>query len=406
MPAASYILAFLVIYAIYTRMITRQKSQLVCARLDQFPAVALLGPRQTGKTTLAGLIAQERASIYLDLEDPADRAKLSDAALYLSGHEQELVILDEVQRAPELFQTLRGLIDKGRRRDIRAGQFLLLGPASIDLLKQSGESLAGRIAYVELGPFNVLEVEGDAREKLWVRGGFPDSFLGESDEASAVWRENFVRTYLERDIPQLGPRVPAETLRRFWTMLAHMQGGMVNAAQLARGLAVDGKTVGRYLDLLVDLLLVRRLPPFHANVGKRLVKSPKVYVRDSGIVHTLLGLDDRDAVLGHPVAGGSWEGFVLENLLGAAPERVKPWFYRTAAGAEIDLLLQMPGGALWAVEIKRGLAPRLDKGFHHARQDLDPERSFVVYSGIERYPKSEDVEVIGLGELATLLAAQ
>ena len=406
MPAVSYILAFLVIYAIYTRMIPRQKSQLVCARLDQLPAVALLGPRQTGKTTLAGLIAQERASIYLDLEDPADRAKLSDAALYLSGHEQELVILDEVQRAPELFQTLRGLIDKGRRRDIRAGQFLLLGSASIDLLKQSGESLAGRIAYVELGPFNVLEVEGDAREKLWVRGGFPDSFLGESDEASAVWRENFVRTYLERDIPQLGPRVPAETLRRFWTMLAHMQGGMVNAAQLARGLAVDGKTVGRYLDLLVDLLLVRRLPPFHANVGKRLVKSPKVYVRDSGIVHTLLGLDDRDAVLGHPVAGGSWEGFVLENLLGAAPERVKPWFYRTAAGAEIDLLLQMPGGALWAVEIKRGLAPRLDKGFHHARQDLDPERSFVVYSGIERYPKSEDVEVIGLGELATLLAAQ
>ena len=286
------------------------------------------------------------------------------------------------------------------------GQFLLLGPASIDLLKQSGESLAGRIAYVELGPFNVLEVEGDAREKLWVRGGFPDSFLGESDEASAVWRENFVRTYLERDIPQLGPRVPAETLRRFWTMLAHLQGGMLNAAQLARGLAVDGKTVARYLDLLVDLLLVRRLPPFHANVGKRLVKSPKVYVRDSGIVHTLLGLDDRDAVLGHPVAGGSWEGFVMENLLGAAPDRVKPWFYRTAAGAEIDLLLQMPGGELWAVEIKRGLAPRLDKGFHHARQDLDPDRSFVVYSGFDRYPKGEDLEVIGLGELATLLAAQ
>ncbi len=406
MHAASYILAFLVTYAKYTKMISRQKSQLVCARLDQFPAVALLGPRQTGKTTLAGLIAEERASIYLDLEDPADRAKLSDATLYLSGHEQELVILDEVQRAPELFQTLRGLIDKGRRRDIRVGQFLLLGPASIDLLKQSGESLAGRIAYVELGPFNVLEVEDDAHEKLWVRGGFPDSFLGESDEASAVWRENFVRTYLERDIPQLGPRVPAETLRRFWTMLAHLQGGMLNAAQLARGLAVDGKTVARYLDLLVDLLLVRRLPPFHANVGKRLVKSPKVYVRDSGIVHTLLGLDDRDAVLGHPVAGGSWEGFVMENLLGAAPDRVKPWFYRTAAGAEIDLLLQMPGGELWAVEIKRGLAPRLDKGFHHARQDLNPDRSFVVYSGFDRYPKGEDLEVIGLGELATLLAAQ
>ena len=385
-------------------MIPRQKSQLICARLDQFPAVALLGPRQTGKTTLAGLIAEERASTYLDLENTADREKLSDPAFYLSGHAEELVILDEVQRAPELFQTLRGLIDSGRRRNIRAGRFLLLGSASVDLLKQSGESLAGRIAYIELGPFNVLEVDAATHEKLWIRGGFPDSVLADSDEASVVWRENFVRTYLERDIPQLGPRVPAETLRRFWTMLAHMQGSLLNASQLARGLAVDGKTVVRYLDLLVDLLLVRRLPPFHANVGKRLVKSPKVYVRDSGIVHTLLGLDDRDAVLGHPVAGGSWEGFVLENLLSAAPERVRPWFYRSAAGAEIDLLLQMPGGELWAVEIKRGLAPRLDKGFHHARQDLNPTRSFVVYSGVDRYRKSEAVEVISLGELASLLA--
>ena len=385
-------------------MLPRQKSQLVCARLDQFPAVALLGPRQSGKTTLAALIAEERTSIYLDLEDAADRQKLTDAALYLSRQEEKLVILDEVQRFPALFETLRGLIDEGRRRDIRAGRFLLLGPASIDLLKQSGESLAGRIAYAELGPFNVLEIQNDAHENLWVRGGFPDSFLAESDEASAVWRENFVRTYLERDIPQLGPRVPAETLRRFWTMLAHLQGGILNAAQLARGLAIDGKSVTRYLNLLVDLLLVRRLPPFHANVGKRLVKSPKVYLRDSGIVHSLLGLDDWDAVLGHPVAGGSWEGFVLENLIGAAPDRVKPWFYRTAAGAEVDLVLQMPGGELWAVEIKRGLAPRLDKGFHHARKDLKPERSFIVYSGFERYPKGQGIEAISLAELASLLA--
>ena len=391
--------------AIITRVIPRHKLQLVRARLDQFPAVALLGPRQVGKTTLAELVSGERSSVYLDLEDTADREKLSDAALYLSGHEDKMVILDEVQRVPELFQTLRGLIDKGRRHGIRAGRFLLLGSASIDLLKQSGESLAGRIAYVELGPFDVLEVDGDGREKLWIRGGFPDSFLAESDKASAVWRENFVRTYLERDIPQLGPRVPAETLRRFWTMLAHAQGATLNAAQLARGLAVDGKTVARYLDLLVDLLLVRRLPPFHANVAKRLVKSPKVYVRDSGIVHTLLGLDDRDAVLGHPVAGGSWEGFVLESLLGAASERVSAWFYRTAAGAEMDLVLGMSGGKRWAIEIKRGLAPRVDRGFHHAREDLEPERSFIVYSGDDRYPKGEGVEVIGLGELASLLAA-
>ncbi len=385
-------------------MIPRHKLQLVRARLDQFPAVALLGPRQVGKTTLAEHIAEERPSVYLDLEYPADREKLTDVALYLSGHEDKLVILDEVQRMPELFQTLRSLIDKGRRRDIRAGRFLLLGSASVDLLKQSGESLAGRIAYVELEQFSVLEVNDDGREKLWVRGGFPDSFLAESDRASVVWRENFIRTYLERDIPQLGPRVPAETLRRFWTMLAHVQGGTLNAAQLARGLGVDGKTVARYLDLLVDLLLVRRLPLFHANVGKRLVKSPKIYVRDSGIVHTLLGLDNRDAVLGHPVAGGSWERFVLENLLGAAPERTNAYFYRTAAGAEIDLVLEMPDKKLWAVEIKRGLAPKLDKGFHHAREDINPERSFVVYSGDDRYPKSEGIEVIGLGELASLLA--
>lgn len=384
-------------------MIPRRKTQTVLARLAQFPAVALVGPRQAGKTTLAEQIAKGRPSVYLDLESPGNRTKLAEPALYLSGHEDKLVILDEIQRVPELFQTLRGLIDQGRQRRIRTGRFLLLGSASGGLLRQSGESLAGRIAFVELGPFDVLEIEGHARDTLWIRGGFPDSFLAATDEASAIWRENFIRTYLERDIPQLGPRVPADTLRRFWTMLAHVQGGMLNAAQLARGLGVDGKTVARYLDLLVDLLLVRRLPPLHANVGKRLVRSPKVYVRDSGIVHALLGLDDRDAVLGHPVAGGSWEGFVLENLLSAAPARTKASFYRTSAGAEIDLVLEMPGGKLWAVEIKRGLAPRLDKGFHHARQDLEPERCFVVYSGEERYPMADGVEIIGLRELASMM---
>ena len=306
---------------------------------------------------------------------------MGNASLDLSAHEDKLVILDEVQHVPELFQTLRGLIDKGRSRCIRAGRFLLLGSESIDLLKQSGESLAGRIAYVELGPFNVLEVNDDKRENLWVRGGLPGSFLAESYEAREIWREEFVRTCLERDIPQLGPRVPAETLRRFWTMLDHMQGDTLNAVQIARSLAVDGMTVTRYLDLLADLLPVRRLSPFRANVGKRPVKSSKVYGRDSGIVHALLGLDDREAVLGHPVAGGSREGFAIENLLGAAPERVKPWACRTAAGAEIDLIVEMPGGKLWAVEIKRGLAPKRGKGFHHARQDLGPEPSFCRLSG-------------------------
>ena len=390
-------------------MIERRILRSVLDRLGQFPAVALLGPRQVGKTTLAESIAARsltrRETVYLDLEAAADRAKLADPAHYLSAHEEKLVILDEIQRAPELFQTLRGLIDSGRRRGHRAGQFLLLGSASMDLLRQSGETLAGRVAYVELGPLDILETGMADSEKLWIRGGFPDSFLAESDEVSAVWRENFIRTYLERDIPQFGPRIPAETLRRFWTMLAHAQGGLFNAAQFARGLAVEGKAVARYLDLMVDLLLVRRLPPLHANVRKRLVKSPKVYVRDNGIVHGLLGLDNIEAVLSHPVAGGSWEGFVVENLLGVAPERTKASFYRTAAGAEIDLVLEMPGGGLWAVEIKRGLVPRLERGFHGAREDIRPERSFVVYSGQDRYPAAEGVEAIGLHELAGELQA-
>ncbi len=386
-------------------MIKRRLHKTVQERLGQFPAVALLGPRQVGKTTLAQEISKPEDSIYLDLESHADREKLSDPEHYLSSHEDKLVILDEVQRMPELFQILRGLIDLGRKKGKKVGRFLLLGSASIDLLKQSGESLAGRIAYLELGPLDVTEVGSDEIETLWIRGGFPDSFLASTDDASIIWRDNFIRTYLERDIPQLGPRIPAETLRRFWTMLSHNQGGVLNAAQLARGLAVDGKTVARYLDLLIDLLLVRRLPPFAANVGKRLVKSPKVYVRDSGLVHALLKLDDREAVLSHPVIGNSWEGFVIENILRVASDRVEASFYRTSAGAEIDLVLSLPKNELWVVEIKRGLSPKLERGFHNAREDLKPTRSFVVYSGEERYKKKEDVEAISLRELCRELLA-
>ena len=290
-------------------------------RLEQFPAVALLGPRQIGKTSLALELGRLMPSVYLDLEAAADRAKLAEPALYLSALGDRLVILDEVQRMPELFATLRGLIDAGRRQGQRSGRFLLLGSASVELIRQASESLAGRIAYLELAGLTVLEVNSSQVETLWIRGGFPDSFLAASDRASALWRENFIRTYLERDVPQLGPRIPAETLRRFWVMLAHHQGSLLNAAELGRSLGVDGKTIARYLDLLVDLLLVRRLQPLHANVAKRLVKSAKVYVRDSGLLHSLLGLDDRDAVYGHPVVGGSWEGFVVETLLSVSAER-------------------------------------------------------------------------------------
>ncbi len=398
-------LAFLVFYGIFARMLERRLQSEVVGKLDQFPAVALLGPRQVGKTTLAQIVAEDRPSLYLDLESQADRQKLSDPLLYLSAQEDKLVILDEVQRMPGLFQDLRGLIDQGRRRGRRAGRFLLLGSASIELLQQSGETLSGRIAYMELGPFDILETDPEANDTLWLRGGFPDSFLARDNSTSADWRENFIRTYLERDIPQLGPRLPAETLRRFWTMLAHNQGGLLNAAQLGRGLSVDGKTIVRYLDLMVDLLLVRRLEPWLLNIGKRLVKSPKVYVRDSGIVHTLLGLDDLDTLLGHPIVGNSWEGFVIDTLLNLAPSRARSGFYRTVAGAEMDMILEMPGGELWTIEVKRSLTPKPGKGFHHANDDLKPARSFVVYAGKERYPLAEDIEAISLRELADLLSA-
>ncbi len=387
-------------------MIRRRKAKQLDELLDTSPAVALLGPRQVGKTTLAHEIADRRPSIYLDLESDADRAKLAEPELYLGAHEDKLVILDEVHRAPGLFQNLRGLIDRGRRKGLRAGRFLLLGSASMDLLKQSGESLAGRIAYLELAPIDALEVEAGDLDKLWIRGGFPDSLLANDDRASQRWRLDFIRTYLERDIPMLGPRISAETLRRFWTMLAHHQSSLLNAAEFARSLGVDGKTVASYLDLMVDLLLVRRLEPWHANVGKRLVKSPRIYVRDSGLVHTLLGLPTLDDVSGHPISGASWEGFVIESLCSALPEGARANFYRTSAGAEIDLVLTLPGDRKWAVEIKRSLSPKVERGFHHACADLLPERKLVVYPGGEAFPLAGDIEVLPLRQLGRELLEQ
>ncbi len=385
-------------------MIERRIQKLVQDRLADLPAVALLGPRQAGKTTLAHAIGDIGPSVYLDLESPLDREKLSDPSFYLSAHENDLVILDEVQRMPELFAILRGLIDQGRRRGKRTGRFLLLGSASVDLLQQS-ETLAGRIAYVELSPLDVLEIAAEQHEQLWVRGGFPESFLARSEFSSLNWRQDFVRTYLERDIPQMGPRIPSTTLQRFWTMLAHVQGGLLNAAQLARGLAVEGKSIARYLDLLVDLMLVRRLQPYQVNIGKRLVKSPKVYVRDSGIVHSLLNISNQEMLLGHPVVGASWEGFVIENLIHAAPVRTVPMFYRTAVGTEIDLILEIPKHGLWAIDIKRGISTSPEKGFYLACEDVEPAKRFAVNSGRGQHAINKDTQVIGVTEMARLLAS-
>jgi uncharacterized protein len=386
-------------------MIERRQAAEIAALLRHTAAVVLIGPRQVGKTTLALEIAGQRDSVYLDLESEPDRGRLAEPQLYFADHADELVVLDEIQRAPGIFEALRGTIDQGRREGRGDGRFLLLGSAAIDLLAQSGETLAGRVAFVELAPLDVLEVESSRHEQLWVRGGFPPSLLAAGDEGSLRWRTDFIRTYLERDIPQLGPRIPAETLRRLWTMLAHNQGALLNAAQLARGLGVSGATIGHYLDLLVDLLLVRRLQPRLANIGKRLVRSPKVYVRDSGLVHALLGLVDKEAVLGHPVVGLSWEGFAIENAMGAAGDRAEPSFYRTSGGAEIDLILSWRDGREWAIEVKRSASPKLERGMRSALDDLKPERSFVVYPGSERYRLGPETEAIGLAELCAEISA-
>lgn len=377
-------------------MIERKDHKNVEKALNRLPAVAIIGPRQVGKTTLALDIAAGRKSLYLDLESYEDRDKLQDPILFFNQYEDSLIILDEIHRLPELFQSLRGVIDKGRRKGKKTGRFLILGSASLDLLKQSGESLAGRIGYIDMTPFTVLEVAPNQTMELWVRGGFPDSFLGASEEDSFLIRKDFIRTYLERDIPQFAPRFPTETLERLWMMLAHHQGSMLNASKLAANLSIATKTVGFYIDLLVDLLLFRRLTPYHANIGKRLVKTPKIYIRDSGLLHALLGIRSYEELAGHPVVGGSWEGFVIENILSVTPVGTKPSFYRTSAGAEIDLVLEMPNSEIWAIEIKSGLIAKPSKGFYNAIEDINATQCFVVYGGQEQYPIAETIQAIGL----------
>ena len=364
------------------------------------PAVVLLGPRQVGKTTLARQIAAERGdgAIYLDLERPSDRRRLADADAYLRAQGGKLVVIDEIHRAPGLFEILRGIIDDRRASGDRAGHFLLLGSAALELMQQASETLAGRVAYLDLAGIDAIEY-GENRDRLWVRGGFPDSLLAASDEASLAWRRDFIRTYLERDLPMFAPRLPAETVGRLWTMLAHGQGTPLNLSRLASGLAVTAPSVGRYVDLLVDLLLVRRLRPWSANLGKRLVKAPKTYIRDSGLAHALLDLETWNDVLGHPVAGPSWEGFVIENLILAAGNRRTAYYYRTEDGAEIDLLFEHAGMVEMAIEIKRTTAPTPSRGFYSACRTLSPQRAFIVHGGTERWPIGEGVTALSLTDL-------
>lgn len=388
-------------------MIERGIYKKLHSQLSKAPAVALLGPRQVGKTTLAKQVAATRSSIYVDLESPEDLLKLTDAGAFFRLHSDKLIVLDEIQRVPDLFNVLRGVIDQNRDEGRRVGQFLCLGSASMDLMRQSSESLAGRISYVEMGGVNLLEVgsERDQLNQLWFKGGFPDSYLVDDDSAMD-WLEDLIRTYLERDVPQMGFRVPASRLRRLWTMLAHLQGEPVNYSKIAANLEMDAKSVSHYIDILTELLLVRRLEPWHANVKKRLVKSPRFYVRDSGIQHRLLAIGSYEALLSNPVLGKSWEGFVVENIHSVLPRRAETFFYRTAAGAEIDLVIQMPSSEIWAVEVKHGSAPKLGKHYSSICDDVGATHKYIVYGGDETYPLNAGVIMISLRQLMQEIAVK
>jgi uncharacterized protein len=386
-------------------MIPRKAFHAVLQGLGQFPAVALLGPRQVGKTTLALQVAQAFDSdyVYLDLESELDQAKLANPRLFLSQQQHRLVVIDEVHRRPALFPELRGLIDEARRQGRQAGQYLLLGSASLELLKQSGETLAGRVLYTELFPLACSEVSPSEQGQLWLRGGFPDSFLAQTDAASLAWRRSFVRSYLERDISQFAPRISTTDLRSLWVMLAHQQAAQVNVVALSRSLGIDQKTVKHHISLLTDLMLLRQVPAWHGNLGKRLVKTPKTHIRDPGLLHGLLGIETADALLTHPVVGGSWEAFVSETAAQCLGDRGRIFFYRTSAGAEIDILAELPSGELWAIEVKRAVAPKLTKGFHLACADLSPRRKIVVTPGDARWRLAQDIEVMGIQDFGDAL---
>jgi len=382
-------------------MIARILTNQLQERLRTTPVVALLGSRQVGKTTLAQSLEFEKATHYLDLERPSDLAKLADPELYLSSLSDHLVVLDGIQRVPDLFPVLRVLVDERRRAGEKAAHFLLLGSASPDLLQQSSETLAGRISYMELTPFQLTELDNPA-EKLdlhWERGGYPESYLATNSEQSLQWRENFIKSYVERHLPQQGIDSNPIVLRRLCTMLAHQHSGTVNLSKTGGSLGIDGKTVRRYVDLLEGLYLLRSLPPWQTNSGKRLIKTPKIFWRDSGILHALAGLHDREQLLGHPLCGPSWEGYCLEQIITSLPSGVVCSHYRTRAGAEIDLVVEFPNGDIVAVEIKRTLSPKLSRGLVESMETSQATHGRIIIPKGEPFPLSKSVKSMGLNEL-------
>lgn len=393
-------------------MIQRDITANLVNALQNMPVVALLGPRQVGKTTLALEIAEHgipKKSNYLDLELDTDLSKLDDTEAYLRRFQNQLLIIDEVQRKPDLFRVLRGLIDIRKRSGEQSGQFLLLGSASRDLLQQSSETLAGRIRYLELSPFTALEIYksdelGFNSEKLWFRGGFPSSFLAKGDDESWEWRNDFISSYVERDIPLMGPQVPATRMKRFWTMLAHYHGQQPSISAIGKALEVSHTTAKSYLDILTDFYMVRQIQPWSGNTKKRLVKTPKIYIRDSGLLHKLLNISDFDSLLGNPIVGASWEGFVAENIINQLSNKWQYSYYKSTSQTEIDLVLEGPRNQVWAIEIKKSAAPHVSTGFHTACEDVAATKKFVVYSGYDRFPMSNKTEAVGLIEMLKMLS--
>ncbi len=394
-------------------MIKRSLTKPIVDALNSMPVVALLGARQVGKTTLALEIAKVigKPTVYLDLELDSDLAKLNDAEHFISGCSQKLLIIDEVQRKPDLFRTLRSFIDSRIRSGERAGQFLILGSASRDLLQQSAESLAGRIRYLDLTPFTVLETHNSNSDefdiqRLWLRGGFPGSYLAASDEESWKWRGDFISTYVERDIPLMTVRAPLTAIRRLWSMLAWENTQPVNYSRLGSSLGVSYHTAKNYIDTLTSAFVVRELQPWFGVSKKRLIKSPKLILRDSGLTHRLLRIGDYDDLLGHPTVGASWEAFVIESIIRELSDTWVCSYYRTSAQAEVGLVLEGPRERVRAVGIKFSSAPRLTRGFHSACEDIGATEKFVVYPGSERYSLGNNIDAIGLLEFLRLIAEE
>jgi len=370
--------------------------------LSTFPVVCILGPRQVGKTTLAKEIQKNISpSVYIDLELPSDYNKLNEPEFYLSEQKNKLIIIDEIQQKPELFSIIRALVDQNRK----SGRFLILGSSSPDLIKQSSESLAGRIVFHNLSTFLITELERDKKtiDKLWIRGGFPDSFLAKDEEVSLAWRESFIKTYLERDIPNFGIKIPSIQLRRFWMMLAHSHGSLWNASKIASALGVSAPTAKYYLDILEETFIVRNLPPFYSNVKKRLVKSPKIYIRDSGLLHNLFEIENKEELLGHPAAGHSWEGFVVEQVINVLPKKYTFYFYRTSSGAEVDLVIVKGDKPVLCIEVKLSLSPLPTQGFFNSMIDLQCNNGIIIYPGSDTYSIKNSVKVMPISKLSEYL---